>query len=382
MNMARTSRTSILTALILLVSCVDPYDAPYNDLEIDFLVVDGFLDSGAKTATIRLSKAMPLDTATTDNPVRNAIVEIEDEVGMVIPVPETASGLYTVSSPKIQTGKKFRLRVNTSSKKYISDEVELRAAPSLDSVGWSPSERGVTVYVDSHDVAGSTRYYQWYYTETWEYNAGLFSMFLYDKKTGAVIPRGLNDFTYICYSQASSTKVLVTSTTTNTLDIVNDFPLTFIPAGSLKTSRMYSIEVQQRALDEQAYTYWLNLQKTTENLGGLFDPLPNEVTGNMHNVTDPSERVLGYFSGGEIQRKRLFIKHDELPPYLTGVDRGLCEQTEIPVEKLRNYIGFDLYLVESRGTPVPYAYTTSPGACVDCRMGGGVLQAPAFWPPR
>lgn len=381
MNTPRISRT-IFTSLILLASCVEPYDAPYTDRDIDFLVVDGFLDSGTKTATIRLSKAVPLDTTTTDNPVRNALVQIEEENGPTITVPETAIGFYTISSPRIQTGRKFKLLVSTSSKQYVSDEVELRAAPSLDSVTWRPSEKGVTVYIDAHDVAGSTRYYQWLYTEYWEYNAALFSNLKFIKETGQVVPRTNDEAVLTCYSQLSSTKVLVSTTSANTLDVVNDFPLAFIPVSSKKLSRLYAIEVEQRALDEQAYTYWLNLQRTTENLGGLFDPLPNEVTGNMHNAQDDSERVLGYFSGGEVQKKRIFINSDDLPPHLLTRPDECGPQDMIPVEKLRDYIGSDLYITGSVGQPEITGYTIGPPACVDCRLSGGVIKPPAFWPPR
>ncbi|HMJ71049.1 MAG TPA: DUF4249 domain-containing protein [Cyclobacteriaceae bacterium] len=381
MNAARISYSSFFTAVILLASCVEAYEPPDAQQDINFLVVDGFLDSGSKTAEVKLSIAVPLDTNTTYNPVRQAVVQVEHEDGTVIELPETAAGTYTSFSNKIETGKKYTLRVFINSKEYISDGVELKASPSLDSVSWRADAKGVTVYVDSHDVAGSTRYYQWIYIETWEYNAAKYSSFLFVKETGEVITRTAKDMTLTCYDSEQSTKVLVTSTTQNTSDVVNDFALTHIPVGSSKISRLYSIEVQQRALDEQAYTYWLNLQKTTENLGGLFDPLPNEVTGNMHNVTDGNERVLGYFSGGEIQKKRIFINRDELPASLVTSPEE-CPGEMIPVFKLVNHIGSELYLTESIGQPVPTAYISVPAGCADCRLAGGVLEKPAFWPPR
>jgi len=365
-----------------MFGCVEPYDPPYSDREIGFLVVDGFLNSGDKSAEVKLSTAMPLDTTTTDNPVRHATVQLEDENGDIILLSETVNGVYRTISNKFETGKKFRLRVFAKSKEYISDEVELRASPSLDSVSWRGDEKGVTVYVDSHDVAGSTRYYQWIFKETWEYIANKYSTYIFVKATGEVRTRNAEEQVYTCYDTETSTKVLVTTTNTNTLDVVNDFPLTFIPVGSIKTSRLYSIEVEQRALDEQAYTYWLNLQKTTENLGGLFDPLPNEVTGNMHNVMDNSERILGYFSGGEIQKKRIFIYRGDLPTSLQVNTEGFCPEDLILVSKLSNYIGSDLYLIASVGQPVTIGYTSAPGVCVDCRLAGGVLQKPGFWPPR
>lgn len=375
------SNSLILTILILAIGCVEPFDPPLSDAEVNFLVVDGFLDSGSKMATVKLSKAVALDAKNTSNAVRNATVRVEGDDGSNFTLPETAVGVYSLQTNQIQTGKVYRLRVVANSKEYISDDIQLRAAPVLDSVTWRGDERGVTVYVDSHDVAGSTRYYQWIYTETWEYNAPLFSNLKWIKQTGDVVPRTDAEFVTTCYDSEVSTKVLVGTTTTNTLDIVNDFPLAFIPAGSAKISRLYSIEVEQRALDEQAYTYWLNLQKTTENLGGLFDPLPSEVTGNMHNVKDASEKVLGYFTGGEVQRQRMFIKRDDLPIFLL-TSPETCEETQIPVDQMKNYIGSDLYITGTVGQPVITAYVVAAGGCVDCRFRGGELKRPDFWPPR
>jgi hypothetical protein len=381
MKVSAIFNRTIVTALILLVSCVEPYDPPYSEGDIGFLVVDGFLDSGKKMATIKLSKAVPLDGATTNNPVKKAVVQVEAEDGSIIKIPETADGLYTLSSNAFQSGKKFKLRVNTSSKEYISDEVELRVSPSLDSVDWRYDNRGITVYLDAHDVAGSTRYYQWIYTETWEYIANKYSYFLFNKQTGEVRARNNDEFTWLCYANQVSTKVLVTTTDANTKDVVNDFPLTFIPGGDYRLSRLYSIEVEQRALDAQAYTYWLNLQKTTENLGGLFDPLPSEVTGNMRNVRDNEEIVLGYFSGGEIQKKRIFIDKNEVPMHLTTKTPEACPEVGTSIAELRNLAGSEVYLVDVIGSP-PVAYTRSPKICVDCRERGGTLEKPPFWPAR
>lgn len=373
---------AMFTTLTMVMSCVEPYDPPYSDRDINLLVVDGFLDSGSKNATVKLSYAMPLDTNTTYNPVQRATVSVEREDGLVIPLPEISSGLYAVSSDQIVTGKKFKLRVFNASKEYISDEVELRASPTLDSVTWRADDRGVTIYVDSHDEANSTRYYQWIYTETWEYTANKYSVVRFIKETAEVVPRTAAEMVYICYGSQTSTRVLITTTSSNTLDVVNDFALAFIPAGDYRLARLYSIEVEQRALDEQAYTYWLNLQKTTENLGGLFDPLPSEVTGNMHNPKDNSEKVLGYFSGGEIRKKRIFIYRGDLPPKLQVFPTSECAEQEIPVAKLRDYRGSDLYLIEPRGMPVPVLYTSAAGVCVDCTLRGGVTKPPSFWPPR
>lgn len=365
-------------AVVVLMGCVEPYDPPYTDSDINFLVIDGFLDSGSETATVKISYAMPLDTNTTVNPARNAVVNVETDDGNIIPLAETAPGVYTTKSDHFQTGRTFNLAVSINSRHYLSDQVKLKASPVLDDLTWRADSRGITFYVDSHDVAGSTKYYQWNYTETWEYKANRYATLKWDGRQ--VVGLQADDMVDICFRTENSTKVLVTTTTSNTADVVNDFPLAFIPAGSRKLWRLFSIEVEQRAIDEQAYTYWLNLQKTTENLGGLFDQMPGEVTGNIYNAKDPFERVLGYFSGGEVQKKRIFIKRDEVPLDLLG-NPGQCPDFLITPESLfsEEYANREVFIIEYIANA---GYVTASPICVDCRLDGGTTTKPDFWPSR
>ena len=66
-------------------------------------------------------------------------------------------------------------------------------------------------------------------------------------------------------------------------------------------------------LDEQSYVYWLNVQKNSQSLGGLFDVQPSELTGNIHGVTNVNDPVVGYISACTIQERRLFIDNHDLP---------------------------------------------------------------------
>lgn len=368
--------------MFVVLSCLDPYDPPVSDNLLKYVVVDGFVNSGSQTAEVKLSMAVPLSAESTTNPLYAAVIYVEGEDGSRVELSSSKSGstTYTATSALFQNGKKFRLHFEAAGKVYESKFVELKKSPVLDSVTWRPAENGVTVYVDSHDEQGSTKYYQWVYTETWQYSAEEFSAFIWDPVHALVIQRRAGDYINTCYSTQTSSRVLITSTTQNTQDIVSDFPLAFIPKGSKKVSTLYSILVQQRALDEDAYNYWKALQRTTENVGGLFDPLPSEVTGNVFNVSNKSESVLGYFAGGEIQEKRLFIGREQLPIDLRVVDREQCDLDSVYVGNLSLYKNFPLYIVDSWGVPVTIGYRTTSAICADCRVSGGVLQRPDFWP--
>jgi hypothetical protein len=58
----------------------------------------------------------------------------------------------------------------------------------------------------------------------------------------------------------------------------------------------YLIEVRQNNLTEAHYKFKRQLKLQMESEGGLFDPPPYQIQGNIRNAVDGEERVLGYFS--------------------------------------------------------------------------------------
>ena len=87
----------------------------------------------------------------------------------------------------------------------MSDYVELKATPPIDSItyGKSPKSDGLTIYMHAHDPANNTRFYQWTYQETWEYTAGYFSSLKI--KDGVVVVQDEN--IYQCWNSRPSTEI-------------------------------------------------------------------------------------------------------------------------------------------------------------------------------
>jgi hypothetical protein len=293
-------------------------------------------------------------------------------------VPEVTPGTYKVNYGGLKIGSNYYLYIRTrAGDEYQSDPVQLRQSPILENVFWERDGDGITIKVDARDPGGSTRYYQWLYSETWEYDSDRASLFYVSG--GTVVPRRLDERIDICYSSNESSKVLISTTRDQSGDVINDYPLVHITGGSKKLARLYSIKVQQRALDEASYNYWLQLQRTNENLGGLFDPLPSQVTGNVYSTGESKKPVLGYFSGGGVEEKRIFINNLDLPVDLRRVNRQYCPVDSILVRDIERYDeGYPV--LTPYGVPVTIGYLLTTKPCVDCRTEGGVLTKPSFWP--
>jgi hypothetical protein len=374
-NPQRNAARACIAALFIVMACLEPY-APPVQRDLGYLVVDGFLDSRRGLASVKLTRTLPLEADTPYPAESGASVVVEADNGSRFSLSEVSPGLYQAERSDLHIGTAYRALISTAGgDSFESDHVLLKQSPILESVTWVPGEDRVTIQVDSKDPSGTTRYYQWMYTETWEYDADRESQFVI--KRGRSVNRSAEERIHICYSTQQSTKVLISTTEDQTGDVINDFELTSIPAGSKKLCRNYSILVQQRALDEESFNYWTQIQNTTENLGGLFDPLPARVTGNVHSTETQGPIVLGYFSGGGVEEKRIYIRFKELPEHLRFVKRRACSVDTI--RSLENY---------PDGTPLvgelTIAYVagqTVPGHfCVDCRLEGGTVTKPSFWP--
>ncbi len=238
---------------------------------------------------------------------------------------------------------------------------------------------GFHIFVTTHDPSANSKYYQWDFAETWEYNASFFSYLEYI--SGQLVTRPPANFIYRCWHNAPSTAIYLASSAGLSQDLISRFELAFIPNGSEKPWIRYSINVNQRALTQDGYNYWQTLKKNTEQLGTLFDAQPSQLPGNIHCVTRPSEPVIGFVSVATQSVQRIFIAYDQVAPW-TISDLSGCQMSQTPLDHIDQVFGDTLTTI-----PLNYHYTNGiltgiDGTaidCADCRIKGGTTVTPDFW---
>jgi hypothetical protein len=370
----------ILLLILIISSCVEPYDAPTTTTDANYLVVDGFLQTSGKVK-VALSRAISLGSSDQPSSEQSAVVAIEEEEGAVTFLPHTANGLYESDNLIINPAKKYKLSIKVALQEYQSEWIPLKQSPPIDEVGYVVEDDQLKINVSTRDITNNSRYYRWNYTETFEYTTPYYSSYVI--KGGSPVIRPESEQIYQCWRTQSLRRILLASTTHLSEDVVDDFQLLSINRGSLSISKKYSILVQQQALTEEAYNYWLNVQKTTESLGGLFDPLPSEVTGNLRCVTNPDEPVIGFFSGGTISEKRIYITPKDLPLNFAAYRYPYCLPDTILNDKIPQVSNPDALISPINGMFFPFpiiGYLTAESVCIDCRqLGKGVTTRPDFW---
>jgi len=376
---------NILPMLLLLVGtigCIEPYDPPTGKNNPDFLVVDAFIDGTASSAYVKLTRTLALSSTEHPAPELNATVRLVVNDGTSFDLASSGPGIYEQFIP-IDFEKRYTLYIVTSSgKEYQSEAITIKRTPAIDSINYFIDEYDeLNINVNTHDPEASSRFYRWTYEQTFKYRSPLTSNYI-KRPSGEITLREPSEFIDVCYKTDYLTRIIIGSSKLLTQDVIRDLTLLKFRKRSLEISEKYSILVKQQTLSEEAYDYWLNIKKTTETLGGLFDPLPGEVFGNIHCTTDPAEPVIGYFSGSQVTEKRIFISKFDLPNGFSYFEYPYCHIDSIP-ERFVGTISTSTYIIAGiypPGSLRPTGFTISSPTCADCRsFGGGVLEKPDFW---
>lgn len=367
----------IVLLVMLFFSCRKPYSPQVTTVNSNILVVDGMINAGTDSTIIKLSRTQPIGDKTKNKPEIGAVVTVESNSNDKYVLLEKTQGRYVSPGLNLVKSKKYRLSIKTAKGvNYLSDYVEVKITPPMDSLNYQATEAGVQLYVNTHDDTNNSRYYKWDYNETWEIYAAFSSSLIW--QNGRIRPRDMiNNNITKCWNNDNDHPISLASTAKLEKDLIFNKPITFIKSDSERISSKYSILVRQYALTKEAYEFWENLKKNTESLGSIFDPQPSQISGNIYNVANSNEPVIGYISAGTYSEKRLFISRRELPTwrYIPPFNCFVPDTIRAADYQAAFEYGANTPL-EEYGTG---AVLSSPRSCADCTIRGS-NKKPDFWP--
>src|SRR6186997_819015 len=308
--------TTFALLVIFLTGCKESFEPNLPSVPQGYLVVEGFINAQGPTQ-IRLSRSTPIEQKKTFKAELNASIKIEGDDNSSFTLSNLPNGLYRSTTLPINSSRKYRLRIKTKNdKEYLSDFVEVKITPAIDSISWKEEEKGVQIYSNTHDPLNKTIYYRYDYDETWEINSAYQAFY-----KAVIVPGGnfvIRPITssdpqiYWCWKYDTSKSILLASSAKLEKDIIHLKPLLFIPTEDERIGVRYSIQVRQYALDKDGYEFLEQMKKNTESLGTIFDPQPSVIKGNIHSLSDPDEMVIGYINATTAQDKRIFISGAQL----------------------------------------------------------------------
>lgn len=405
----RYKQLAFLFALFLMTSsCVEEY-WPDIDINADqLLVIEGKISNFPGPYTVKLSKTRAL-TDLVQSPVNSAMVTIIDNLGNQEILIEKSSGIYESNTTGIQgiIGRSYKVKIQLANGKvYESQFEELLNPIEVENVSVEESikfaqnnmevdQEGYQFYVSSKKAENSKTYFYWEMEETYEYRSDYRIVFLYDGNTYEPTeynPLGLaqtknKDTLRFCWKTQYFAEQFSYSTEYLSIPIVNKLPLHFIAFSDECLRYKYSVLVKQYTISEEAYTFLDKLKQQNNNQQALFTTQPFQIRGNVFNIEDPTEPVLGYFiTAAGMNGPRLLTK----APSRIRYNKTLCF-ADTSILNIRNYMQFTqpqnlpiyfttVYFEDLNSGMVSADYTAWVRQdCLDCERRGGVAIKPDYW---
>ncbi len=386
-------------AVLLIYSCLDPYTLNIEGYE-NLLVVDALItdentshDVILRRTTSEIDEDSPYETGAT--------VYVADGNGQNYYFTEESSGTYVSDSTEliVSEGDKFTLHIKTQDGlTYQSDECEVLPKTSIDKVyfkkdsDWDDDGEtlydGISFYVDGSGDAST--YVRWLYDEDWEFMTRYPERFvvLEDETIESINP--IENWT--CWKHDNSIDINVLSFGNQLNSEIKEQKVHFVaPELSDRLLIRYCLSVKQLSISKEEYEYWRKLTESTEEVGDVFGKQPFSIAGNVYNVEDDTEPVLGFFQVGSAATKRFYVDYEDLRGMDFTYYSESCTVDSFLVDGLTYNSLYDIYnqkVINSNSYLYDFIYDQSgmiaigmllaKRRCSDCSMTGNPKE-PDFW---
>ena len=377
-----------LILVIILQSCITPYEPHIDSKNQDKLVVTGQISDNSEYQIVSISTSSSIGDPRYI-PVSGCSVSIFDNKGNQFTMQEAEAGTYKVkiAASYLTVGTSFKVEIFTSDGANIeSDFDRINECPPVDSIYFSREEIptnlagyktiGLQFYTDLNGGNLNSRFFRWEAMETWEYQVDYPREWWYDGTVHRIVPP--DDSRKVCWSTQLAKGIYTLSTENLVENKYYRLPLNYIDNHSPKLKYGYSLLLRQYALSKEAYSYWDQLRSNSSEQGGLYEKQPLSIEGNLHNNTNPDQKVLGFFSASSVKSKRIFLRNVENFP----IDfTTFCIKDSLGTRGggLKE-ISPSAYPVYLAGNSVTYFFIVLSNYCVDCLTLGGINVKPDFWP--
>lgn len=380
----RLNKYSLIWILLIFFgSCIEEYTPKIDDEDSGLYVVLGRVTDldGFQTISVTRSSAISNPGVI---PVEGCNVKIIDDRENVFQANPTEPGDYLayIDPAFLTDGAAFMVEILTPAGEMLRSGFDtLRSCPDIDSVYYVIEEfatrdpevsiPGIQFYIDFDGTNIKTRKIKFEVEETWKYQMEYPIQWTWDGRTLTTYEPP--DYSKSICWKTTNTGMIYTLTTENlNANEFKRFPLHHILNNSNKLLMGYSILFRQLAIGDQAFTYFEKIKDNVLDNGGLYETQPQQIEGNIYNVSNPDTRVLGYFYAAAASQQRNFISEVE-DLKLNPTDFCSPISLDLGYRFLRN-LKNPVYLLLERGQYL------LDDLCVDCTAQGGVTVQPDFWP--
>ena len=311
----------------ILIGCVEEY--PFKDKSsFNVVVVEGTLTDLSEPQVIKLSRSKtdPSTGMSFSEAISGAQVELVVDATQFVPFVEGIQGTYKLTSSfQAQIGHNYQLRFRLSDNtRYESSPETMQAVPPLLNIRQQFNANSLTleqlngytsandILVDFEDPANIENYYQWDWT-LWERQFHCFAGAFYDLYCNRE-----------CWEIIRNPIINVSNDKFSNGKAVTNKRLAQIP---YYQDRACLVEVRQSSLSKQAFQFLKLTEEQAQTTGTLVDTPPATLVGNIHNVANNQEAVVGYFKVSSVSKVLFWLDRSNNTGTSIGLYRGLYGRT-------------------------------------------------------
>ena len=343
----------------LVPGCVDPENLTLTQ-NVNVVVVDGTITNLTEPQVIWLnrSKSDPVTGRFGTVPLRDVTIEIQMDSSLVVRLTETTPGRYLApDSFRGQVGHSYQLRFTLSEGTRYESSVEvMQAVPDIGRINEhfnSSSFPSGTQYhtqaaneffVDWRDPADQHNYYRWdwklWERQDWCRTCSQGFYYVYDRYDKTKLledcfpENNIRNYFVNDYPCRTECWEIIHNYDTNVYDDqftngheVQRYQVAKIP---YLQSRACLVEIRQTSLTQPAYRFYKSVQEQTQNTGGLADSPPMATIGNVHNLANDREKVVGYFTASAVTAIRYWLDRRANTSTPPGLFQGLTSLLPSP----------------------------------------------------
>jgi len=329
----------LLLPLILLVSCEERYQPDIEKVD-EQLVVEAQITNDPSRNFVHLSRTRSYNDNVPLTEVLGATVELIENQSNKIRSTESSAGYYLFNSVPV-SGKNYFLRIKIVNDTYESEEVTMPPIPTItnfhtehvvkkvyvangEGVPIPFDRQGREIYVDM-PVTNSLSHYRFDVRSVLEW--------IWDS---IPTPFSANPTAYGWNSYKQNEKFNIAGPANfSQTDKIEKHPLLMISYDPLDylysdtlVSRGWILIIEQLGTSKGSYEYHEKLNNQFAANGSLFDPIQNQVYGNILCKSNPSKVVFGYFDLNSYHQYRYYFNLSIPPGVITM--RQIFRYPEIP----------------------------------------------------
>jgi hypothetical protein len=375
--------TYCLILMSTLISCRDPFEPELREFSTEILVVEGFIELEGESI-IKLTKTSPIQSENTENLVSSAFVALSDGGNNRWDFVEMEEGIYSLEGSFSENGE-YLLHIQLSNgHTYRSEPLIPVITPEIEVLDYLRDEDGVEIFVSTRGTE-TAQYFLWTFEEHWIFQPGVITQLIYDN--GGVRRRTEDERIDRCWDSNVNPYLVLQNSARFEDNRILQRELVRIPNFSEKLTQRYSIEVKQMAIDQTAFDFWDILRRNSEDIGGIFSPLPSLINGNIQALSEGIPQAIGHISMGKTSTKRIYIDLDDVFPWPVFIpEYEFCfvlNDTIPPNAANIQFAGGNLIpardIFNEMGALLGYRASTQ--VCTDCTLRGTNVR-PDFWEER